>query len=309
MVGTADANIAASPRRFRLCGPGALLMTVRRSARVTRRATSARRRRLGQHFLRDAGAIARLVTAIAPHPHDRFCEIGPGDGALTGALLPCVARLVAVELDARLARLLRRRHAGDPRLTLIEADALHVDLDRLHDALGRGPARGRFRVAGNLPYRVATAILTRLLPASDHITDVTCLVQEEVADRLTAGPDTPAYGALSVFVRLHAVPSALFRLRPGAFSPPPAVNSKVVRFALQPAADPGRRARAVSLARAGFSSRRKRFLNALAGSGEDTRAVREAMARLDLPDTLRAQQMPAEAFLALADLLPAPAAS
>jgi 16S rRNA (adenine1518-N6/adenine1519-N6)-dimethyltransferase len=229
--------------------------------------------------------VAKLVAAIDPQPTDRVLEIGPGQGALTMPLAARVERLLAVEIDRDLAAALQARAL--PRVGLVVADVLDVDLDALvreHLSFpaeaGASGDRGRIRVVGNLPYYISSPILFRLLDAARHgrLHDATLMVQKEVADRLVARPGTAEYGALTLGVALGADVSILLNLPPGAFRPPPAVRSAVVRLGFRPPAaeihDP---ALVTEIVRSTFTQRRKTLANALggvaAGSGASSRAL------------------------------------
>ena len=219
--------------------------------------TRDRRRRLGQHFLESAW-VARLLGLIAPSPQDTFLEIGAGRGALTLPLAERAARLVAVEIDPRLAAELAAR--APAAVAVVRADFLQLDLDGLD--LG-APARA----VGNLPYSAASSILLRLLGFSGHgrrLTDATLMLQREVADRVTAAPGSRDWGPLAIAARMHADARRALTLPPGAFRPMPRVQSAVVqlRFRAAPVqtADPALFDR---LVRALFTRRRKTALNAL----------------------------------------------
>jgi len=181
-------------------------------------------RRLGQHFLREA-SVERLLGAIAPEKGDVFLEIGPGHGALTLPLAARAARVVAVELDSRLARDLRARVPGN--VVVVEGDALTVDLRSL-------VATGS-RLAGNLPYYVSSPLLRRFLDLRDHLKDAHVMLQEEVARRIAATPGSKEFGILSVLYGLHAELSVPLRFPPGSFRPPPKVESAVLRAVFRPA--------------------------------------------------------------------------
>jgi len=261
----------------------------------------ARRRRLGQHFLVDERAIHRILEAFSPEPADRVLEIGPGRGAMTGPLLGRVAKLLAVEIDSRLASRLQARHAGREDFELVREDILRIDLDRAAALLGHTPGeRPVIRVLGNLPYRISTAILGRLLERGELFRDLTVMVQKEVAQRLLAKPGGAEYGALSVFVRLHAEPSHVLDLPPGAFAPPPEVTSTVVRLVPRPPDRSGRRRAAVDLANLAFQHRRKMLINSLRTSGLDEAAVEQALLEMDLPLRCRPQELDPDAFVRLA---------
>jgi 16S rRNA (adenine1518-N6/adenine1519-N6)-dimethyltransferase len=181
------------------------------------------RQKLGQHFLRNGAILERIAVAVCPQTEAAVVEIGPGRGALTEKLLARANRVVAVELDRDLARYLRQKFVGEPRLEIVEGDALSTDLGQW----------GSIPIAGNLPYYVATPIIekaVRLRPPR-----AVFLVQKEVAERLVAQPGQRAYGYLTVATALFASARLLFDVNPGAFDPPPAVDSAVVLLQPRPA--------------------------------------------------------------------------
>ena len=182
-------------------------------------------RRLGQHFLTDRRALARIADTLALTGTETVVEIGPGRGALTELLLARAARVVAIELDASLADQLRIRF---PNLELIQADVRDVVLA---DAAGGGP----YVLAGNIPYYITTPILFHALEPPMPRRSV-FLVQKEVADRVVAEPGSKIYGALSVNVQAVATATFIARVPPAAFSPPPKVDSAILL--LEPRPDP-----------------------------------------------------------------------
>ncbi len=219
------------------------------------------RKRLGQHFLHDPGVLARIVTAIGPRPGERIVEIGPGRGALTRPLLELCGRVEVIEIDRDLIPLLRENTAGAGDLVVHEADVLDVDFGRLH---GAGP---RLRVCGNLPYNISTPLLFHLLESRTVIQDMHFMLQKEVVDRIVAPPGGKTYGRLTVMLAAACRADALFRVGRGAFQPPPAVDSAIVRLVPHeaspfPLPDPARFARVVAAA---FSMRRKTLRNSLRG--------------------------------------------
>ena len=183
------------------------------------------RKRLGQHFLSDPRILARIADALDLRSDETVIEIGPGRGGLTHELLARAGRVIAIELDRMLAAHLRERYAGDPRLDIIERDVLETDL--------AGLAGGDFALVGNVPYYITTPILFHALQPP-RPTRAVYLVQKEVADRLSARPGTKAYGALTVNLGALASVETLFRVPPGAFSPPPSVDSAVVKITPRP---------------------------------------------------------------------------
>lgn len=216
------------------------------------------RKRFGQHFLHDPGVIQRIINAIHPCAGDTLVEIGPGLGAISRGLLERLGSLHVVELDRDVIPLLQRACAGLGDLKIHQQDALSFDLN---DAIGPRP----LRVVGNLPYNISTPLLFHLLEQIEQIADMHFLLQKEVVDRLTATPGGHAYGRLSVMIQYHCQATRLFDVAPGAFSPPPKVNSAVVRLIphskpVQAANDPEHLGR---LVRDAFSQRRKTLRNAI----------------------------------------------
>jgi len=185
------------------------------------------RKSLGQHFLTDPRILARIADAVALGLDETVVEIGPGRGSLTNALLARAARVIAIEIDRKLVELLREKYAHEPRLTIVEADVLDVNLGEV--------AGGEYALAGNVPYYITTPILFKALQPPRALRSV-LLVQREVAARMSAEPGADDYGALSVNVQAIARVEMLFRIPAGAFTPPPRVESAVVR--VTPRADP-----------------------------------------------------------------------
>ena len=216
------------------------------------------RKRFGQHFLEPAW-VARLLDSLSPSPDDVFLEIGPGRGALTAPLAPRVRRVIAVEIDRDLVGILQARLP--PTVTVVQADFLEVDVDRL--LAGEKPVR----VVGNLPYNVSSPILFKLLHAAGHgqvLGDATLMLQKEVADRLTAAPGTSDYGSLAIQVALLADVERVLTLPPGAFRPPPKVMSAVVRMRFRPPrVEVGSMDTFERVVRGVFLQRRKTLANAL----------------------------------------------
>jgi 16S rRNA (adenine1518-N6/adenine1519-N6)-dimethyltransferase len=259
---------------------------------------SARRRALGQHFLRD-GAIARaIVDLVSPTAVDLVVEIGPGQGALTQELARRAGRLIALEVDRELAAAVRRRWPG---IEVLEADARTWD----YGALER-PHGGRVLVVGNLPYSVGKPILAALLRARSVIDAMALMLQREVAERLAAPPGSKVYGALSVLTQAVCDVELALRVPPGAFRPPPKVESAVVRLTPRASLRVPLRLedRFRDVVRAAFASRRKMLANALTGGlGLSLGAVREAAAGAGIDPGRRAETLTIEDFLALTDRL------
>jgi 16S rRNA (adenine1518-N6/adenine1519-N6)-dimethyltransferase len=254
------------------------------------------RKRFGQHFLHDRGVVARIVRAFDPRPGDFVVEIGPGEGVLTAELVGRVARLHAVELDRDLVATLAARFPP-AALTLHAADALAFDFAALAD-----PGE-RLRVIGNLPYNVSTPLLFHLLAQAGAVQDMLFMLQKEVVDRLAAAPGGKDYGRLSVMVQARLAVEKLFEVGPGAFRPPPRVDSAVVRLTphARPAVAIADGARFAQVVQAAFAQRRKTLRNSLRGL-----IAAETIAALGIDPQRRAETLALAEFAALANT---PAAS
>lgn len=212
-----------------------------------------RRKRFGQHFLTDPRILSRIAEASGAAAGLTVVEIGPGKGALTEHLLRTGADVVAIEIDRDLARLLHERFVGADRLTIVEGDALEQDLA----ALGGGST---FVLAGNIPYNITTPILFQAM-RSPRPRQATFLVQREVGERVGAQPGDEEYGALTVNVAAFATSELLFRVPPGAFRPPPKVESVVLRLTPRPdpLVRPDEEAAFRALVQGAFGLRRKQM--------------------------------------------------
>ncbi|WP_027891904.1 16S rRNA (adenine(1518)-N(6)/adenine(1519)-N(6))-dimethyltransferase RsmA [Calidithermus chliarophilus] len=246
-------------------------------------------KRFGQNFLVDAHYLRRIVEAVGFAPGETVWEVGPGLGTLTRALALAGAKVVTLEMDRRLEPVHAETLAGlDVRV--IWGDALEFDWTQV-------PPQSLF--AANLPYNVATPLLTELL-RSGRFRRIMALVQKEVAQRMVAQPGSPAYGVLSLRVQHHAKAKKLFDLPPGVFHPAPKVTSSLVRLDPQPVPDDPALFRLVEAA---FNQRRKTLRNALVSKGYPEARVTEALKRLSLPPQVRGEALSLEQFRALEGVL------
>jgi 16S rRNA (adenine1518-N6/adenine1519-N6)-dimethyltransferase len=251
------------------------------------------RKRYGQHFLHDRGVIAKIVAAVDPQPGDAIVEVGPGTGALTRPLLDRVPRLEAIEIDRDLAARLEAEHS---RLRLHRGDVLKFDFAQLPTGL---------RVVGNLPYNVSTPFLFRLVEVADRLRDAHVMLQKEVVDRMVAAPSTSEYGRLSVMLQYRFEMRKLFDVKPGAFRPPPKVDSAVVRLVPRRgglgAKDAAALARVVTAA---FTKRRKTLRNALAGVVDE-----DGLRALGIDPRLRPENLGVPQYVAIANAVASAAGS
>jgi 16S rRNA (adenine1518-N6/adenine1519-N6)-dimethyltransferase len=219
------------------------------------------RKRFGQNFLRDTGIINQIISAIAPSEQDHLVEIGPGQGALTEALVTSGARLDVIELDRDLVPGLLAAFSIYPSFNLHSADALNFDFG----ALVEGDEQ--LRVVGNLPYNISTPLIFKLLENAGLIRDMHFMLQLEVVQRLAASPGSKAWGRLGIMAQYQCRVEHLFDVPPEAFNPPPRVQSAIVR--LTPWAESPwaacEEAKLRRVVQAAFAQRRKTLRNNLKG--------------------------------------------
>jgi len=254
-----------------------------------------KRRALGQHFLRDPAIARAIVDVVAPTASDRVVEIGPGEGALTGELARRAGHVVAIEVDHELAARVRARFPG---VEVVEADARTWDYATLEAAPG-----GRVLVVGNLPYSVSKPIVMSLVTARAAVDEMALMLQREVAERLAASPGNKTYGSLSVFTQLACEVRIALRVPPGAFRPPPKVESAVVHLVVQraPRVRIEDEHRFHVVVRAAFAHRRKTLGNALARTlGLPVERVRAAAEAADIDPGRRAETLDLAEFARLA---------
>jgi 16S rRNA (adenine1518-N6/adenine1519-N6)-dimethyltransferase len=275
------------------------------TSRDARRGGPGRRRLLGQHFLAPGGATEKVVAAIAPRPGELFLEVGPGRGAITWPILEAGARILAVEIDPLLVRRLRQIPPAGAPFTVVRGDILRVDLEDLLDR-ELPPGRG-IRGVGNLPFSVASPAILRLLSLSGRFSDLTLMVQKEVADRILAAPGGREYGVLTLLCGCRASCARLLDLPPGCFDPPPEVHSTLLRFTPRPPVflSEGQYAAFAWVLKAAFSSRRKRIKNSLsAGAALPVADARAWLEAAGIDPAARPEEVPLERFLELARNVP-----
>jgi 16S rRNA (adenine1518-N6/adenine1519-N6)-dimethyltransferase len=253
----------------------------------------------GQNFLTQGAIADRIVAAANLQASEEVIEIGPGLGILTERILQSeIGHLTLVELDHALAERLRKTYAKEPRLSVIEADFVKVDL--------RAVAKPGVKVIGNLPFNAANAIFRILCEHHDLIALVVAMFQREVAERLRAEPGTSAYSALSVYAALYFDIDLHFRVAAGSFHPKPNVDAEVLR--LRPRNNllftRDDEARVLATVRASFSAPRKMIRNSLAsGLGLAPDDAVAALVRAHIDPTARAESLSPPDFVRLARAL------
>ena len=265
---------------------------------VIRKYDLAPRKSLGQNFLFDLNLTARIARAAGPLDNATVIEIGPGPGGLTRALLATGAkRVIAVERDDRAIPALEEIAQHYPsRLEIVHGDA--IDFDPIAVLNGE-----RAKIVANLPYNIATLLLTGWLttePWPPWFDMMVLMFQREVAERIVAQEDDDAYGRLGVLANWRAETKILFDIAPGAFVPPPKVTSSVVRLVPRQAPAPCPRRTLEQVAAAAFNQRRKMLRQSLKPLGVDPALLTEAAG---VDPTRRAETVPISGFVAMANRL------
>ena len=244
------------------------------------------RKGIGQCFLADPAVVEQIVARAALRPDDRVVEIGPGLGILTLPLAHTCGEVTAVEVDPRLCAFLRTHLPAELPVRVVEADALRFDFT----ALPEPP----YRLVANLPYHITSPLLLHLLAQRGCFTDLTVMVQKEVAERLLAGPGEPDFGRLTLRVTFDAEVEPLLAVPAAAFYPPPKVDSQVIRLRprTRPPVEGVDRAALFRLIDAGYRSRRKTLVNNLKKyNGLAPATLRDALIAADLDPAIRAERL------------------
>ena len=252
------------------------------------------KKRFGQHFLHDPSVVQRMIYALNPKSEQKIIEIGPGLGALTFPLLQTIDSLTVVEIDRDVIQHLKNK--GGEQLNIHNVDALRFDFSQLQES----PSQP-LRIVGNLPYNISTPLLFHLLAAREAIADMHFMLQKEVVDRLVAEPGNKNYGRLSIMAQYFCQTEYLFYVSPAAFSPPPKVDSAVLRITPWKelpyiAHDPQHLSKLVIEA---FSKRRKTLRNSI-----KKYCSIEQIQSLGIDPQLRAEQLSVQDFVNLSNLEP-----
>jgi 16S rRNA (adenine1518-N6/adenine1519-N6)-dimethyltransferase len=251
--------------------------------------------KLGQNFLNDTEAIQRIAASLGDLSGRTVVEIGPGAGAITGALAARAAHVLAVELDHDLAAYLRTEFPPE-RVTVVNRDVLSFDFAAASAAAGQ-----RLLVAGNLPYGITSQIMLKLAASHAALERAVLMVQREVADRIASQPGSRDYGLLSVTAQLYGPVEKLFTLPPASFTPPPDVHSTVFRWRIAPRiAELGiEEVSFLRFMRQMFAQKRKTLVNNLRAAGFSAEAIAAALAHANVPPQARSEALPIDAFAAL----------
>ena len=272
------------------------------------------KKQFGQHWLRNEQVLDRIITAAKIAPTDRILEIGPGTGILTRRLIPAASAVVAVEIDRDLCALLVKKLGNVDNFLLLENDFLSLDVDSVLNDFPK--FQNANKVVANIPYNITGPILEKLLgnivhPAENPFESIVLLVQKEVGDRLYAKPSTKAFGALSIRVQYLAHCELICPVPARDFSPPPKVDSAVIRLTPRRLSiaegrpwvnEPNSPKVLDNLVRLGFGSRRKMLRNNLQGA-IDREALTELLISMDINTEARAEDLSIEQWIHLSNLV------
>ena len=259
---------------------------------------------LGQNFITDAAVCPKMAALSGIGPEDGVIEIGPGVGVLTVELAKCAKTVVSIELDRRLLPILAKTLDGRTNVFVENADVMKTDLKALAQTYF-APGQ-KLHVCANLPYYITSPVLMRLLECGVPFETLTLMVQKEAAERICARLGQRDAGALTAAVEYYAEAETLFTVPASSFTPPPKVNSAVIRLTRRdaPPVHTENEEYFFKTVRAAFLQRRKTAVNSLAaGLGLPKERVAEALERLGYPPAVRAEEIDMPRFAALSDLL------
>lgn len=269
------------------------------------------KKRFGQHFLKDKNIIRKIVDGAGVSKDDLVLEIGPGLGDMTSLLSQKAERVIAVELDRELFSILLEKfgkggvipplqETGENNVEIVNADALRFDIGGLFERFGK-----KIKVVANLPYNISTPLLFKFFEDKNYISSMTLMFQKEVADRLIAVPGTKDYGVLSIYAQLYTKPSFLLKVSPHAFTPPPKVDSAVVRLDVlkEPSVKAVDEGFMLTVVKSAFGQRRKTLSNALSsGLGLPKDTVNTALKLAGVDGLRRGETLTLDEFCNLSDV-------
>lgn len=253
---------------------------------------------LGQNFLVDKNFVDKIVDA-ADVSGENVIEIGPGIGTITYEMAKVAKKVVAIEIDDSLIPIIEENMADFDNFDLIHEDILKADLEKI---VAEEFAGESFKVVSNLPYYITTPIIEKLVTSNLPCTDMTIMVQKEVADRMLATEKDKEYSSLSVFVKYYSDAKKVTNVPKSVFMPQPKIDSTVLKLDLRKYIDDVDEAKLFSLIHAGFNKRRKTILNSLSDAVEKDK-LRLAFEKLGIKDNLRAENLSLDDFISLAKII------
>lgn len=262
-------------------------------------------KRFGQNFLIDDDILQGIVEASNLTSEDIVIEIGPGLGNLTEYLLKKAKKVIAFEIDKNMVEVLNERFEANSNFDLIYNDILKVNIDDYIYAViaNMGQFKGKIKVIANLPYYITTPIIFALFEKTKCISDITIMIQKEVAKRIVADPGNKDYGVLSVMVQYYSRPKIELEVAPECFIPAPNVSSSVVYMERKDKDDTVDSEKLQLLVKSAFSQRRKKMINSLLSQKELNLSKEKILSmyeELNLNENVRAEEVSLENFIKMA---------
>lgn len=256
-------------------------------------------KKFGQNFLINEEIINKIIEKADVTQNDVVIEIGPGLGSLTAKLLENAKKVIAIELDSNMVKILNERFCLYNNFELIENDVLKVDLQSIVEKYES------VKVVANLPYYITTPIIMKLLEEKLKLKSITVMVQKEVGERFCAEPNSKEYGAITISVNYYTVPKIVINVPKENFEPVPEVDSCVIRLDIRenPPIKLKSEKEFFRLVKAGFSQRRKTINNSLASMGRTKEEIKEALEKLGIDQKLRAENLKMEDFAEISNIL------
>lgn len=258
------------------------------------------KKRYGQNFCIDEHLIEDIVDAADINENDIILEIGPGIGSLTKEMAKLAKKVIAIEIDEEMVGILNKELKTFENVEVIQADIMKWE--------GIQRFEGKIKVVANLPYYITTPILMKLLEHKNRITDITVMVQKEVAERMCSGHSSKSYGALSLVISYHTIPEFIRVVPRTAFLPAPKVDSGVVHMKIleTPSVTVRNEETFFTLIRTAFSQRRKTLLNSLANQSlfhKNKAELSSALEKAGFPSNIRAENLSLADFQKLYEIL------
>ena len=261
-------------------------------------------KKLGQNFLIDDDAINKIVSSAKINKDDLVIEIGPGLGTLTSKLLEKARRVIAIELDEKMIKILTDRFKLYNNFTLINEDILKVNLKQL---ISNNIEIGKAKIVANLPYYITTPIIMKLLEDKLNIESITVMVQKEVADRIVEVPGGKLSGAITYSVNYYAETEEIVLVGKESFIPSPEVDSKVIKLKIRnvPPKKKKNEEMFFKVIKASFMQRRKTLINGLTNSGiiQDKKKLEQIIKQMNLNLEIRGEKLSLEQFAELSNII------
>jgi len=259
---------------------------------------------LGQNFLINDDVIEQTINAANISKNDLIIEIGPGLGTLTSILLEKAKKVIAIELDNRMVKILQERFNLYSNFEIIHQDVLKVNLKNIIEKEKNENAIENVKIVANLPYYITTPIIMKLLEDKLDIESITVMVQKEVADRLTATPGKKIAGAITYSINYYCKAQQVVQVPKESFVPAPEVESEVIKLVLRksPPVNVKNEEKFFKLIKASFMQRRKTFINGVSNSGLiDKQKLKDILKELQISEDVRGENLSLEQYAQIAN--------